>query len=711
LITEWFPDADARLVGDGTARFRDPHDRARPTAPSLALIHEPAERGPLPPEWRTRPVFGRVKDVEGGEGGQRAVRVEVAPGTSLYGTGEVAGPLLRNGARTVCYNRDAWEYDLTDEALYQSHPWVLAVRADGSAFGVLVDTTFRCAIDLTTDIRFTVDPKAEPFAVYVIEREDPLAVVTALAELTGKIQLPPLWALGYQQSRWSYESEQKVDELARQFRARKIPCDVIWFDIDYMDGFRCFTFDTTRFPNPEGLNARLHRQGFKTVWMIDPGIKVDPEYSVYREGAEGRHFLTDLHGKEYHGTVWPGPCGFPDFTSARTRLWWAGLYKDFLARGIDGVWNDMNEPAIFDNEDKEMPADNRHDADPQLGGPGPHARYHNVYGMLMVHATREGILAARPEKRPFVLTRSNFIGGQRYAATWTGDNSSDWDHLAWSIPMALNLTLSGQPFVGPDIGGFAGNCDGRLFARWMGIGALLPFARGHSIKDSCPHEPWEFGPEVEATCRRAIERRYRLLPYLYTLFRAAAHDGLPIVRPLFFAGPADPALRPVDDSFLLGPDLLVRASVRPDGSTRAPLPRGTWREFDPAPLDAGGRDPELPQLLFRAGSIVPIGPVQQFIGEKPLDPLTLIVTPDADGNAAGTLYEDAGDGWEFRDGHFRLTTFRARTEADHLIVEAADITGRLHAPDREVEIIVLLESGKTATGRGRESKSTRIALG
>jgi alpha-glucosidase len=365
---------------------------------------------------------------------------------------------------------------------------------------------------------------------------------------------------------------------------------------------------------------------------------------------------------------------------------------------------------VFDNAQKQMPTDNWHRADEALGGPGPHRRYHNVYGMLMVHATREGMLAARPEKRPFVLTRSNFIGGQRYAATWTGDNSSDWDHLAWSIPMALNMTLSGQPFVGPDIGGFAGNCDGRLFARWMGIGTLLPFARGHSIKDSCPHEPWEFGPEVEATCRRAIERRYRLLPYLYTLFRAAAQEGVPIVRPVLFADPADAALRDVDDAFLLGADVLVRASVTPDGSTRAPVPRGLWREHDLTPREDGSPDPELPELRFRGGSIVPLGPVQQFIGEQPLDPLTLVVTPDAEGNATGVLYEDAGDGWEFRDGHFQLTTYKARTEADHLIVEVADASGRMHAADREIGVIVPLPDGRVVRGRGRDGKMVSLSV-
>ena len=712
---------EPQLIADGVARFRDPSDAHLPAAPSLALMEEPSPLGPVPAEFRTRPVFSKRTDARGP---RRIFRILESPGTNFYGTGETPGPLLRNGRRIVCWNTDAFEYDESWASLYQSHPWVLGVRADGSAFGILADTTCRCEIDLgsaadqpaTPTIEFAVDDSAPPFAVYAFERDTPQEVVAALADLTGRMPLPPKWALGYHQSRWSYEPAARVLRLADEFRDRHIPCDCIWLDIDYMDGFRCFTFDPVKFPDPAALNASLHERGFKTVWMIDPGIKVDANDPVYAAGSAGGHFLRNAEGDEYRGTVWPGVCAFPDFTRARTRAWWASLYAPFIATGIDGVWNDMNEPSIFDNAGKQMPEDNRHDADAELGGPATHARYHNVYGMLMVRATREGIAAARPQKRPFVLTRSNFIGGQRYAATWTGDNRSDWTHLAWSIPMALNLSLSGQPFVGPDIGGFAGQADGKLFARWMGIGALLPFARGHSIKDSIDHEPWSFGPLCEATCRVALNRRYRLMPYLYTLFREASLTDVPVVRPVFFADPGDPALRDIDDCFLLGPDLLVRASVLESGApSESPLPRGIWREYEPCPLAGGTSDADLPRLLFRGGGIVPLGPVMQFVGERPTDPLTLAVCPDQDFAAAGKLYEDAGEGKEYHDGHFRLSTYRARREADLLIVERTDVQGRLHehekhTHDREVEIVVLLDGGVMRTARGREGHAISVKL-
>lgn len=677
---------DAQLVGPGIARFRPPAMPESPPIPhSLALNTEPFSLGPVPRDFRAVPDFSE-------SGGRIVVRVALPPGTSLYGTGEVPGRLRRNGRRVVTWNSDRWCYGLDEPSLYQSHPWMLGVRPDGSAVGVLADTCRRLTIDLSDTLTITSDPGAPPFHVYVIERDHPAGVVTALADLTGRMPLPPLWALGYQQCRWSYESEDRVKTVAEEFRARRIPCDVIWMDIDYMDGYRCFTFSPERFPDPRGVGEYLHRRGFRGVWMIDPGLKVDPEYRVYAEGHAGGHFLVDEHGREYHGRVWPGPCAFPDFTRADTRRWWAGLYREFLNAGIDGVWNDMNEPSVEDNDRKQVPETLHHRADPDLGGPGPHAAYHNAYGMLMARATREGVAAARPDKRPFVLTRANFLGGQRYAATWTGDNQSTWEHLAWSIPMVLNLGLSGQPFSGPDIGGFAGDATPTLFARWMGIGALLPFARGHSIKDSLPHEPWSFGEACERTCRLALERRYRVLPYLYTLFHEAAATGLPVARPLFFADPADPRLRDADDSFLLGADLLVRCRVTEHGQCQSPIPGppGAWRPVEI--VGAGLRDTadsDLPDLLIRAGSIIPLGPVRQHVKERPLDPLTLLVCPDGHGRATGTHYEDAGDGHDHEHGGYRLSTFEARRGQDGAVAVTSIHVGGYSAPGRAIEVVVV----------------------
>jgi alpha-glucosidase len=677
-------DPNAAKVGDRLFRHRDPAFLDRTLRPSPALIAQPAPAGPAT-DALVRPTFLESR-------GWYAMRIALAPGTDLYGMGEAARPLRRNGQTLALWTTDAFGYDDRTEAIYQAHPWVLAVRADGSAFGVLADSPRRGVISADGDLLMAF--QAEPFAVYVVERDSPQDVVRALAELTGKPPLPPLWSLGYHQCRWSYEPEARVRELAAEFRRRRVPCDVIWLDIDYMDGFRVFTFSRAGFPDPDALNHDLHAQGFKTVWMIDPGVKVDPEDPTYRSGREGGHFVTDASGDEFHGKVWPGACAFPDFTRERTRRWWAKLYRDYFARGVDGVWNDMNEPAVFDGPGKTMPASNRHEADAELGGPDDHARYHNIYGMQMVRATREGVLAACPDRRPFVLTRSNFLGGHRDAATWTGDNTSDWRHLRWSIPMAVNLGLSGQPFVGPDIGGFIGDATGHLFARWMGIGALLPFARGHSIKGSADHEPWSFGERCERICRLALERRYRLLPYFYTLFREASVTGMPVARPLLFADPADARLRGADDAFMLGDDVLVRARVHAGGICQAPLPRGRWAAFEPAHES----DPELPELLVREGAIVPLGPPMQHVGERPLDPLTLVVHPDVAGRASGLLYEDEGDGFGFTRSEFRLTRIDAAVRGDDVEITQGVVEGAWAAPTRRVHTVVVRPTRSPRSG-------------
>jgi alpha-glucosidase len=676
----------AESIGDRVVRFWADSAARAEALPSLALAAPVAVSGPAPTSFAVRPEFSSQQ-------GQRVAHIKTEHGTTLYGTGEVMGGLLRNSRVTTCWNTDAYGYDEGTPSLYQSHPWVLAVRPDGTAYGVLADTPGRTTVDLIEGITFRA--QGPPFAAIVIERESPQAVLKALADLTGHMPLPPKWALGYHQCRYSYYPASQVLEVAREFRRRRIPCDVVWMDIDYMDGFRLFTFSPSGFPEPRALNDTLHAAGFRSVWIVDPGVKRDPAYFVYQQGNAGDHWVKAAGGEDYIGRVWPGPCVFPDFTRAATRAWWSGLVGGFAGSGADGIWNDMNEPAIFDVDSKTMPETNRHRADPELGGSGPHLRYHNVYGSLMARATYEGLLAARPDRRPFVLTRAGFIGSQRYAACWTGDNRATWKHLAASVPMTLNLGLSGQPMSGPDIGGFGGSPDAKLFARWLGVGSLLPFARSHSEKGSPRREPWSFGPETEATCRRAIETRYRLMPYLYTLFREAADEGLPVARPVFFADPKDDRLRAEDHAFLLGADLLVVPDLTDDGSHQPMLPKGIWR---PAEVLDGRPDPDLPRLLVRGGGIVPLGPVVQFADEHPLDEVELLVCLDGHGHAGGTLYEDAGDGFGYRDGEYRLTRFTAQLEGGRLVVKAAGGEGSWSLPvGRRYKVTVLAE-GKLPAG-------------
>ncbi|MEZ6318425.1 MAG: glycoside hydrolase family 31 protein [Phycisphaerales bacterium] len=687
----------AERLADGVVRVWPDHPARDAAQPSFALLPSVHPLAPADPTPIVTPQFEW-------EGDRFTVTLPIDPGTSLYGTGEAAGPLLRNGRVTECWNSDAYEYDANTPSLYASHPWVLAVRADGSSFGVLADTTSRCQIDLRGAITFRADGPA--FPVVLVRGATPAEVVSRLAMLTGLPPMPPKWALGYHQSRFTYTPAEHALEVARTFRERAIPCDAIWFDIDYMDGFRVFTFDPRGFPDPAALDRALEREGFRTVWMIDPGVKNEPGYAVKDSGDAHDVWVRAHDGSVFTGEVWPGECVFPDFLNADVRAWWADLYKPFMSTGVDGVWNDMNEPTVFDTPKRTMPLDALHRADPDLGGPDTHARYHNVYGAMMVRATREGILAANPDRRPFVLTRASFVGSQRDAWTWTGDNVADWAHVEMSVPMTLNLGLSGQPFSGPDIGGFVGAGTPEQFARWMGVGALLPFARGHTDRGNIDKEPWAFGPEVEATCRRALERRSRLMPYLYTLAEEASRTGVPVARPVFFADPTDAVLRSEDDAFLLGEALLVVPQLI-QGANRVPtLPRAVrgvpWRSFEL--VEGGESDPDLPELRLRPGAILPVGPVMQHVGATPSERnvLTLIVNLDAEGRAQGEMYEDAGDGFGYQRGQLLRTRYAAECSGDTVRVTIERSEGAMPRPARTLTVRVLLDGGRSASAVGRD---------
>jgi alpha-glucosidase len=471
-----------------------------------------------------------------------------------------------------------------------------------------------------------------------------------------------------------------------------------------MDGFRIFTFDKAQFPDPKGLNDYLHAQGFHSVWMIDPGVKLDPGYAIYDDGTARDMWVQDAFGAPYVGKVWPGDCVYPDFTRPEVRSWWSALYKPFMAQGIDGVWNDMNEPAVFDVPAKTMPPHNKFRGGAEIE-PGTHARYHNVYGMLMVRATLDGIKAANPDKRPFVLSRDNFLGGQRYAAVWTGDNAATDEHLRWSVPMTLNLGLSGQAFNGPDLGGFSGNATGELWARWVSSGAFFPFARGHADKGYNQKEPWAFGPEVEAVARKALERRYRLLPYLYTVFRESSVNGMPIMRPVFFADLRDLRLRAEDQAFLVGADVLVI----PNWAVNAQIPQG-WPAVSIAGEDALN-DAAQAVVRIRPGAIVPLGRVIQSTQEESLKPLTLLIALDSNDQASGTLYEDAGEGYAYRKGEYLLSTYTATRTGNTVRVEVQSVEGQRARPSREVVARVVADGIILGEATGRDGEALIVKLG
>lgn len=683
------------LVGKRIVEFV-PEGYDASQTPSLMLVREPEKIGEVPQNWTLIPQFTSVD-------GKANASLNVPAGTSLYGGGEVTGPLLRNGQKIKLWNTDNGMYRVDGGSrLYQTHPWVLGVRPDGTAFGVLFDSFWKAEL-ITNSDKIEFNTEGAPFRTYVIDRKTPQEVLKGLAELTGTISMPPRWALGYHQSRFSYVPEARVKEVADTFREKKIPCDVIWFDINYMDEFRVFTINNGDFPDPKRMNDYLHGNGFRSVYMIDPGVKVDENYFVYKTGKGQDVFVRDAYRNEFHGKVWPGDCAFPDFTRPETRTWWAGLYKDFLTNGIDGIWNDMNEPSVFDGPGGTMPVSNIH-----LGGgnlpTGTHLMYHNAYGRLMVEASYNGILAANPDKRPFVLSRSNILGGQRYAAMWTGDNEATYEQMKLSVPMSITLGLSGQPFNGPDIGGFAGNTTADLWGHWLGFGAFFPFSRGHASCDTNNKEPWAFTKDIERESRIALERRYRLMPYIYTAFHTAHTDGQPVMAPVFFADLKDQALRAEEQAFMLGTDILVVPAFAKNPS----LPKGIWEELSLIKGDTKGKYQST--LKMRGGAIIPVGKVIQNVNENSFDPLTLIVCLDNEGKAEGTLYWDKGEGWEFQKGDYKLFSFEAGLEDEHhLTLKLVDSkgTGRIDLGVIKVEV---LHKGKLYKGSGTLDKTITIKV-
>ena len=645
--------------------------------PSFAILNEPIELPKVTDSSFLKVTFSEFTD-------RQIAQISFGSNVDLYGTGEVMGDLIRNGKTVKLWNTDNYGYGKDNgQRLYQSHPWVLGVGENGKSFGVIADNTWKMEISLGERITFSSEGPA--FRVIVIEKETPQEVMKELGRLTGTIELPPLWSLGFHQCRYSYYPDERVKSLADTMRLKHIPCDVIWMDIDYMQDFKIFTFDSAGFPNPKETNDYLHKNDFKSVWMIDPGIKAEKGFFVYDSGEKINAWVTTRNDSVFLGKVWPGDCVFPDFTQSKVSQWWGGLYENFMKKGIDGVWNDMNEPAVFETQDWTMPDSNNHTGDEYIKN-DIHLRYHNVYGMMMVESSRKGILKSNSSKRPFVLTRSNFLGGHRYAATWTGDNNSSMKHLKQSIPMSLNLSLSGQPFNGPDIGGFAGNATAELYAHWIAVGAFYPFSRAHSTKGSISQEPWSFGKEVEIVSREALQRRYRLLPYLYTLFWESSNTGMPVMRPVFFNNPSEKYLRTEQENFLLGSDLLIV----PKWSENSQVPPGKWRNVSINGENSLNHKYH-PDVLIRPGAIVPLCNAIESTNSFSLDTITLLVSLDTNLSANGILYSDAGEGFQYQDGEFSVIEFFAETKNGISTLRTQIIDGNSFPNDTKINIKLILD--------------------
>jgi alpha-glucosidase len=623
---------------------------------------------------------------------------KMPPDEHYFGLGDKVGPLDRRDQSFRLWNTDAFRFQQSTDPLYKSIPFFMTMRA-GRSMGFLLDNTWSTSFDFGKNERNTYSFGAEggPIDYYIFYGPDPKQVVQTYAWLTGLPPLPPLWSLGFQQSRFSYETEARVREIASHLRSDKIPSDVLYLDIDFQKEHRPFTVDPDRFPHFEQMLADLKRENFHVVAITDLHIARVPGagYAPYDTGLAADNFVKNPDGSVYVGTVWPGPSVFPEFTQEKTRDWWGTLYKQFLSEGLAGFWNDMNEPSVFLTDNLTMPDNVQH----RIEEPGfqprsaKHLEIHNVYGMENSRATYEGLRKLDPDLRPFVLTRATYAGGQRYAATWTGDNTASWDHLRLTTPMLLNLGLSGFGLSGADVGGFIGTPSPALLTRWTELATFQPIDRNHTNKGSADKEVWVHGPEQEAIRRRYIEERYRLMPYLYTLAEELSRTGLPIVRPLFLEFPrATKDLQPLDlsagNEFLFGPDLLIAPPPFPEQpeAYALKLPPGIWYDYwtgekIQGPATQGGStagpliQPKLDVLpvYVREGSIIPVQPLVQSTDQTPQGPLTLRVYPGED--CHGSVYLDDGKTLAYARGEFLRIGFSCAVTSTGLTVHVGERKG------------------------------------
>jgi alpha-glucosidase len=646
-------------------------------------------------------------------GGVRITR-QMAADELIFGLGEKAGPANRRGRRWEMWTSDpAWSdpegrYRPVTDPIYQAHPYFVSVL-DGAASGVFLANSHRSWFDVgaAQADALTIEVAGGDIDLYLFAGPTPRDVLEQYTRVVGRATLPPLWTLGFHQCRWSYTPSSRVREVAEEFRRRDLAIDGFWLDIDYMDGYRSFTWNPESFSDYRELLAGLSRTGYKVTAIIDPGIKHDPGngYEAYNLGAAGSHFIKDQSGQDVIREVWPGNAVFPDFTRQAVRSWWGQLVSDFMRDGVQGIWIDMNEPAVFAREGFPL--------DAVVGGDGTatsFAEVRNLYASLMARATYEGMAAGHPQQRPFVLTRAGFAGVHRYSAVWTGDAESTWEHLALAPIMLQGLSVSGVPFVGSDVGGFTGAASPEMYGRWFEVGAFSPFFRAHVMRGAPDQEPWSFGEDVLAAARRLLELRYRLLPYWYSVFEEATRTGAPIVRPLWFELPDDSRSYANEDEYFVGESLLVAPVTGPDARARSVyIPAGRYYDYydgvayeGPTTIEAAAPLGKVP-LFARAGSVIPQWEPLRFVGERPIEVLELHVFPGPIGMRRTTsFYEDDGTSNRYRDGGFRRTQASIAMDAGGLSLALATLGGSFEPSYAAYRVVVhgLPERPSSAIVRG-----------
>jgi alpha-glucosidase len=630
----------------------------------------------------------------------------------FYGLGEKTGHLNKKGYHYVNWNTDNPNpHGETFDRLYKSIPFMIGLN-NNKAFGIFFDNHFETHFDMGRD-----NAKYYYFAgvdgnldYYFIYGPTVKKVVSGYTSLTGTTPLPQLWTLGYQQCRWSYESRERVMEIASSFREKGIPCDTIYLDIDYMDGYRVFTWDNKRFENHEEMIQELKKMGFKVVTIIDPGVKVDKGYKIFDEGLKNGYFATDNQGITYVNEVWPGDSVYPDFLNSKVREWWGNNEKIMMDAGVSGIWNDMNEPASFRGP---LPDDVMFDND---GIPVEHKEAHNVYGHFMDKATYEGIKKATG-KRPFVVTRACYAGTQKYSTIWTGDNQSTWEHLRMSVPMLMNLGLSGMGFCGTDVGGFGHDCSAELLSRWVQVGAFTPLFRNHSAMGTRDQEPWAFDEITEEINKKYINLRYKFMPYFYDVMRGTEESGAPLIRPLLFNYQKDKRTYEINDEFMVGDSILV-APILSQGETRRMvyLPEGNnWFDYWTGQEYAGGEyiikiaPLDVCPIFIKSGAIIPTYPEQNYLGEKDIDKLTLQVYLGADNKKVVEYnhFVDDGETFAYREGIYDQYLIKITT-SDKIVIDFEKVKKDYKDKYKEIEININNLSGREVIVNGAESGNIKV---
>lgn len=625
-------------------------------------------RGERKPLQRVSPEVLKLLEEEGHSASSRKqehafeVLKKIETSQHFYGLGDKTGFLDKRH-----YEYEMWNTDNPDpqvdsfKALYKSIPFFISLT-DSHVYGLFLDNTFKSYFNMGQESEeyYWFGADGGNLDYYYIAGDSMGSVLKEYTYLTGTCPLPQKWTLGYHQSRWGYVTQEDMEEIAASMREYDIPCDAIHFDIDYMQGYRVFTWNEARYHgDPAAFLQKLAADGFKAVTINDPGVKKEEGYEVYDEGIREGYFARTPEGETYINAVWPGDAAFPDFGNPAVRKWWGEKQKFLLDRGVRGIWNDMNEPASFHGplpEDVVFMDEDREAA---------HEEMHNVYGHLMAKAAYEG-LEKLDGRRPFVITRACYAGSQKYTTAWTGDNTSMWAHLQMAIPQLCNLGLSGMPFVGTDVGGFGADTTPELMARWVQVGCFSPLFRNHSAAGTRRQEPWQFGGQVMDIYRKYVKLRYQWIPYFYDLFYEEEKTGAPIMRPLVFHYEKDEAAKVCNDEFMLGSRILAAPVVNQGAERRMVyLPEGEWYDYwthekltgpvwfvREAPLDCC-------PIYVRAGSVIPVMEPQSYVGEKPSDLLMLEVYP---GEGSWDHYLDNGEDFAYREGQYHQYRFTVQED-------------------------------------------------